>query len=288
VQQIESQLKEESRNGVRIPQNMDSVKGIIFDIKKYALHDGPGIRTTIFLKGCPMRCLWCHNPESQKSEPETMSVKIPPGGDPSVNRETVGRKVTVPEVMREIRKDLLFYDESGGGVTFSGGEPLMQLKFLAALLTASKQLEIRTALDTTGYAPWKDLEGILPLVDVFLYDLKFINNSLHQKYTGVSNRPVLENLQKLAQTDREIIIRIPIIPGITDEEKNLVQLKEFILSLNTIHRIDLLPYNFIAVEKYRKLNRDYPFENLDPPDEERMQSIRNKFVEAGFSVEIGG
>lgn len=192
MRQTETGAKENyHRRKSKLPDT-DSVKGTIFDIKKFALHDGPGIRTTIFLKGCPMRCPWCHNPESQNPEPEAMTATNLPGGNRPVVQEIVGRQVTVREVMWEIRKDLLFYDESGGGVTFSGGEPLMQPKFLTALLTASKRSGIRTALDTTGYAPWIELENILPLVDLFLYDLKFIDDSLHQKYTGVSNRLVFE------------------------------------------------------------------------------------------------
>ncbi|MFX1514452.1 MAG: 4Fe-4S cluster-binding domain-containing protein, partial [Promethearchaeota archaeon] len=169
-------------------------KGIIFDVKKYAIHDGPGIRTTVFFKGCPLRCWWCHNPEGQKEGLETIiKTQIDKNTLSDNQEETIGREVSVVEVITEIEKDQLFYDESGGGVTFSGGEPLMQPAFLNALLDACKEKELTTTLDTCGYASWNILKKIKDKIDLFLYDIKIIDNKEHQKYTGVSNNQILSN-----------------------------------------------------------------------------------------------
>ena len=209
-----------------------SNSGFIFDIKKFAIHDGPGIRTTVFLKGCVMDCWWCHNPESQNLEPEKI-IKVN-----QLNiHETIDRKVSVDEVLEEVEKDRVFYEESGGGVTFSGGEALTQPEFLYSLLEKSKEKNIHTTLDTTGYVKWEILEKISNMVDLFLYDLKLFDDELHQKYTGVSNKLILENLLKLDANKNKIIIRIPIIPTLTDTEGNLEQLAIFIKNLNFYYSV---------------------------------------------------
>ena len=183
------------------------VKGIIFDIKHYAIHDGPGIRTTVFLKGCAASCWWCHNPESQCLEIEKTARTNTFDGICVEEEEIVGNLMTVEEVMHEIMKDKVFYDESGGGATFSGGEPLIQPDFLKAVLKHCRNRGIHTTLDTTGYASWETFKSIIPNVDLFLYDIKFVDDSQHQKYTGVSNASILYNLKNLVRHKKKIILR---------------------------------------------------------------------------------
>jgi pyruvate formate lyase activating enzyme len=265
-------------------------KGIIFDIKKFAIHDGPGIRTTIFFKGCPMKCLWCHNPESQNPKAEyILKTKGKNKSSPSKEeKELAGREVTVNELVKEVEKDRIFYEESGGGVTFSGGEPVMQFEFLSTLATKCKALGIHTALDTSGYCPFKELNWLGKVIDLFLYDLKFIDNEKHTAYTQVSNKLILDNLTKLARLKHTIIIRIPVIPDITDTDKNITQICEFISSLKVIKEINLLPYIKMGEEKYRRLKRDYTLKNTPVPKAKRLKEISEKIATYGFTVQIGG
>ena len=282
--------------------------GIVFDIKKFSIHDGPGIRTTIFFKGCPLRCWWCHNPESQSPEPELTFRKSRCIGcgacreacsrgaiaaDLSVNaelctlcgecvtacyaeaREMVGREMSVAQVMAEIERDVPFYDESGGGVTFSGGEPLAQPDFLLALLQACREREIHTAVDTCGFAPWQVLDKIRRHVDLFLYDLKLMDEAEHIRYTGVSNKLILKNLEMLAERGHDITLRVPIIPGINDSDEHIRQLGAFAATLPHLNRVDVLPYHNIAAEKYQRLSRVYKLLETRPPSDERMAEIRN-------------
>ncbi len=260
-----------------------SDSGYIFDIKKFAIHDGPGIRTTVFLKGCAMDCWWCHNPESQKLEPE----EIEKATQHDV-LETIGTKTSVEDILEEVEKDRIFYEESGGGVTFSGGEALIQNEFLYSLLESCKRNNLHTVLDTTGYTKWEILEKISKQVDLFLYDLKLIDEDLHKKYTGVSNKLILENLRKLDKNNSKIIIRVPIVPNITDTEENLNQISDIIKDLKNVQRVDLLPYNKMGEEKYKRLKRDYRTKDITPPSEERMNEIKNFFEEKSFKVKIGG
>ena len=250
--------------------------GVVFDIKKFSIHDGPGIRTTVFLKGCPLRCLWCHNPESQRSGPEVMlrgerciacaacleacaQGAITINGSGAVTdralciecglctascyaeaRELVGRTMTVAEVLAEIEGDISFYDESGGGVTFSGGDPLLQRDFLLALLKACRAKEIHTAVDTSGSFSWPALEMIRPYVDLFLYDLKLMDEERHKRVTGVSNRLILQNLEALSKLGHKIIIRVAVVPGINDDERNIYQTGAFAASLPHLEGVSLL------------------------------------------------
>ena len=261
---------------------METQKGVIFDIKKYALHDGPGIRTTVFLKGCPLNCWWCHNPEGQNPEPEKI------WNHQNTQKEIIGREVSVDEVIAEIEKDLIFYDESGGGVTFSGGEPLMQPDFLEHLLIACQERELSTSLDTCGFAPWKTMQKIKDSVDLFLYDLKMIDDEEHQKFTGVSVLPILSNLKKLDAEAKNIIIRFPVITGITETEENINQLVEWISELEFTKEINLLPFHKIGFSKYSKLNRENKLLNLNPPSQERLDQILKIFSSSGFNTSIGG
>ncbi len=270
---------------------MNSNKGFVFDIKKYSLHDGPGIRTTVFLKGCPLNCWWCHNPESQNLQPDI----VPKSGKRrdfhthySDDQDAVGREVSADEIIQEVEKDIIFYDESNGGVTFSGGEPLMQPEFLYSLLSACKKLELHTAVDTTGYASYTVLERMLPVTDLFLYDLKLMDDGTHRKYTGVPMKPILDNLKALDADKTAIHVRVPIIPGITDGPENLEAIMTFLVTLKSVRHVALLPYNRWGESKYGRLNLDNKLETIAPPHKEVMESLRQQFEECGINVSIGG
>lgn len=256
--------------------------GTIFNIQHYAIHDGPGIRTTVFFKGCPLRCWWCHNPESHEIEPETIGL-------PDKSIEMIGSVMTVLEVMREIEKDVLFFDESGGGVTFSGGEPLMQPAFLHALLTACKQRDIHTAIDTSGYAPQEIFEQIRDVVDLFLYDLKLMDDAQHRHYTGVSNQIIIENLRMLAAQRKSVYLRVPIIPDITDTDQNLDAILDFLTEIRgCIRQVNLLPYHRIAEGKYQRYGRKNKMVGVSSPSEKRIQRTKDRFETQGVRVKIGG
>jgi pyruvate formate lyase activating enzyme len=250
---------------------MKPMHGVIFDIKRFAIHDGPGIRTTVFFKGCPMKCPWCHNPESQKKCPERVGN--------NGKKEIIGEKRAVDEVIREIEKEVVFYDESQGGVTFSGGEPLVQPQFLLALLKECRKRDIHTTLDTTGYVSPKTFKSIVDQVDMFLYDLKIMDEQNHIRCTGVSNRPVIENLKILSKKGKKVIIRFPVIPGITDTEENIKAVGTFVSSLKNISEIDLLPYHRIAEGKYQRLKKENMMKTMKviPPGDERMEEIKQLF-----------
>lgn len=298
-------------------------KGFVFDIKKFAVDDGPGIRTTIFLKGCPMRCWWCHNPEGQTSAPELMyrqkkcircseCVKGCPNQvlslgtkKLSINRKIcslcgecakkcpsealaiVGKETSVEEVMREIDKDSAFYEESGGGITVSGGEPLLQIDFTDVILSECKKRNMHTAIDTCGYAPRKAIEKIKDKVDLFLYDLKIMNDAKHRRYTGKSNRQILENFKTLVENGNDLLVRFPVIPGINDDKDNVKKTVDFILS-HGIKRICLLPYHRAGIEKYRSLGRRYSLSSVKTPSERKLNSIKEQFEASRLIVKIGG
>lgn len=264
-------------------------KGIIFDIKRYAVHDGPGIRTTVFLKGCPARCWWCHNPESQVAEPEKYTRIRQIGKHKHSEQDVVGKEMTVHDVMTEIRKDTVFADESEGGVTFSGGEPLMQPEFLTALLKACRKEQIHTALDTTGYAAPEVFNSIAPLADLILFDLKIIDDGLHQIYTGVSNQQIMTNLLYLSNANIDYILRYPVIPGYTDDQENIAAMRLFMRKLNNPpQRIDLLPFHDLAKSKYHRFAKEDKFSDIKRPDKKQIQQIKALFESDGFSTGIGG
>jgi pyruvate formate lyase activating enzyme len=256
---------------------MSRTCGIIFDIKRFAIHDGPGIRTTVFLKGCPMRCPWCHNPESQNKFPEHIKGN---------KNNVIGEEKTVTDIMHEIEKEVLFYEESRGGVTFSGGEPLEQAEFLDALLDECKKNEIHTAVDTTGDVPPDIFNSIIDKTDLFLYDLKIMDDSKHIKYTGESNRFTLQNLKTLSQKGKRIIIRFPVIPGITDSEDNIKAVGMFISSLRNIREIDLLPYHRTADSKYKRLERKNKMRKIMPPTDKSMNEVKRLFEKYTRNVRI--
>ena len=263
---------------------MNTIGGIIFKIKKYAIHDGPGIRTTIFLKGCPLDCWWCHNPEGKINGLQAIKSNVLS----SDNNIIVARKMTVNEVLTEIEKDLIFYDESSGGVTFSGGEPLMQAPFLLAILEASREKEIHTVVDTSGYAPAETFIGICSRTDLVLFDLKLMNDEIHRRYTGVSNRRILKNLEALSVSGTPHRIRFPLIPGITDTDENIRSIAEFLRELGAVRNIDILPMHRIADEKYRRLGIQNKIADKRPPSPEEIDAVKRQYEAYGFIVSIGG
>lgn len=290
--------------------------GRIFNIQRYSIHDGPGIRTTVFLKGCPLSCIWCHNPESQSFTPELMLYSkrcigcgkctevcrhgglsdrkkcISCGSCAEVcyakAREMAGKLVSVQEVMTQIDKDSIFYDESGGGVTFSGGEPLSQPEFLLELLKQCKKREYHTAVDTSGYGSPETIRAISSVTDLFLYDLKHMDDERHRKYTGVSNRLILDNLKTISKLGKRIFIRIPLIPGINDDDDNLKATAEIIQRTPGIEQVNILPYHNIAADKYNRLGKQSCLMEIPVPDNEHMEAVSGKFLAYGIKVKIGG
>jgi len=260
------------------------IHGTVFKIKKYALHDGPGIRTTVFFKGCPLACRWCHNPEGIDPQPRTM-LRRTSFGDVE---ETVGTVMGVNDLIAEIEKDQLFYDESGGGVTFSGGEPLAQPDFLEALLAACNRRDIHAALDTSGHAPADVFERVLPRLQLVLFDLKIMEPALHRRYTGVSNERILDNLKRIDSTLTPLRIRIPLIPGVTDGKDNLDRIVRLAASLSSLQGIDLLPFHRIGGGKYRRLGMEEPMAGMNPPSAEHVAAIKDRLASKGLDVSIGG
>jgi len=298
--------------------------GVIFDIRRYAIHDGPGIRTTVFLKGCPLRCWWCHNPEGQDIKPELVYRKNRCTGcgecltscqrealslmakSVSVDREKcvpcdncshvcpsdalaiAGKQVSVKEVLEEIEKDRTFYEESGGGVTFSGGEPLLQPDFLNALLHECKERAIHTVVDTCGFVQYEIIERMRDKVDLFLYDIKTMDNRKHKKYTGASNEQILKNLKALAEKGSSIVISFPIIPSINDDDENVTRTAKFISSLFNIQQVNLLPYHRAGIEKYKSLGKSYKLDKIQPPSSQRINFVKEKMEAFGMKVGVGG
>ena len=263
------------------------MKGLIFDIKHYAIHDGPGIRQTIFFKGCPLSCWWCHNPESQSSRVETYTKKKRLDGRLFEKQEKIGYYIEADELFRIIESDTIFYDESAGGVTFSGGEPLMQPQFLEEIAQKSHRAKIHTALDTSGYASQRTLLKVLEYIDLVLYDLKIIDDGLHRRYTGVSNKVILENLELLNQSGKDVRVRFPVIPGITDTSTNLQQVQSYLSQLNQIKNIDILDYHDISRGKYERFGKENKMGD-QKPGPGVTEEIKKQFENLGYQVSIGG
>jgi pyruvate formate lyase activating enzyme len=269
-------------------------KGLIFEIRRFTVHDGPGIRTTVFFKGCPLSCWWCHNPESQSNQPEEVIKTFTLDGNTFYLKEMIGQWMAVDEVMRELRMDRIFYNESSGGVTFSGGEPLMQADFLLELLKDCKTNSIHTTIDTSGFGDSKNLKKLLPYTDLFLYDLKLMDDKAHIKLTGVSNRIILENLVFLVSEEKQVIIRIPIIPSITDTPQNIMEIKEFLAVLAKDSKqkapfsINLLPYHSIAKNKYLRLSIENKTGHLKDIAKDSLMPLKEELEAEGFFVKIGG
>ncbi len=337
-----------------------NLKSIIFNIQRYSIHDGPGIRTTIFIKGCPLHCGWCSNPESQSSKPEIIvrdikciscgkCAEICPQGAiklveseftesrpvvkapanifqpftnpvaalksqtsnkpekkriidwskcdqclkcaevcPSKSIDISGRQVDVAECLEEVLKDKGFYDEDGG-MTISGGEPLTQIDFIKELFMASKMEGLNTAIDTTGYSSWDNMEKIIPYVDLFLYDIKQMDPKIHEQETGVTNQLILSNLKKLAKTDTRIWIRCPLIPGFNDSKKNISQLAGFVKDLGgAVEKVSLLPYHSYGETKYDSTGRIYPYAGKQEQSRENLESLKDILEARDLKVSVGG
>ena len=265
------------------------MNGIIFDIKRFAVHDGPGIRTTVFMKGCPLSCQWCHNPESISQEICTVTKSIRLGTKTFTENEVVGRKMTVEDVLCVLRKEQIFMDESGGGVTFSGGEPLMQPVFLTEMLSACRAEGMHTTVDTCGYAKWEVLKNVALHTDLFLFDLKVLDPDLHIENTGVSNKLILENLTGLLKMGNKVRIRIPMIPGVSFTENNISETIVFLKRLNSpVEGVDLLPYHNTASHKYIRFGIENPLKEIKSVNKDELLHVKQLFEEAGFVVKIGG
>ena len=256
--------------------------GRIFDIQRYSIHDGRGIRTIVFLKGSVLRCRWCCNPESQEYAVQTMMVQ----GKPKI----IGEDVTVRQVMETVVKDRPYYRRSGGGLTLSGGESLCQAEFAAALLRAAKEEGINTAMESMACAPMETIEKLLPWLDQYLMDIKHINSAKHKEFTGKGNELMLENARKVAQSGKtELIIRVPVIPTFNDTEREIEEIARFSDALPGVKRIHLLPYHRLGQDKYDGLNREYLMKDILPPTNEHMAQLK-RTVERVSSLEchIGG
>ena len=258
------------------------MKAVIFDIKRFAIHDGPGIRVSVFFKGCPLECGWCHNPEGISPDVEHYAETVDFDGI-SIPREVVaGRTVTVEELCREIEKDIVFMKETSGGVTFTGGEPFHQAAFLEILSGEIKKRGIHTCIDTSGYAPRKVLERFLDRTDLFLYDLKTLDNEKHILHTGVSNRIILENLRMLNAAGSRVTVRIPLVPGFNDGKEDIEKMMDFLHGLGNIPAVEILPFHSFAKSKYRRFRKEYRFEHTGEPENGQLEAIRSEFYRSGF------
>jgi pyruvate formate lyase activating enzyme len=295
--------------------------GRIFDIKKFSINDGPGIRTTVFLQGCPLACPWCHNPEGRSSTPVLMyranrcagcgeCAAVCPNNAIHLNgsvstdrmlctvcgdcveacyngaREISGRESSVADVLADVERDRPFYEQSGGGVTFSGGEPLLQPQFLGEILSGCKARGLHTVVDTSAYAPWEVLDNLRQNVDLFLIDLKLMDNARHQAAVGVSNRQIIDNLKRLTAAGHPVYVRIPLIPGINDDAENLRQSGEFLATLPAVTGVELMGYHEIGLAKYDALGLPYPLRGTRPPSAEQMQQAAAIVNEYELTVKV--
>ena len=304
----------------------EKTRGIIFNIQTYSIHDGPGIRTTVFIKGCPLKCVWCQNPESQIAIPQLFfngeacvgcgkCLRVCPEGAirldegkswtnrgtcrgagkcaevcPNEARNIAGRYVTAGEVFQEVMKDKIFYEKSGGGVTLGGGEPLASPEFTTSLLRLCKKAGIHTALDTCGYAKWEIIKQILQHVDLVLYDLKHMDPAAHQLYTGVSNEVILENARRICQELHiPVLARVPVIPGFNDSRENIEATGRFIAAeMGAATEVHLLPYHKLGEMKYHRLEKSGNPASITPPDEKYIMELMEVFESFGLKVHEGG
>lgn len=266
------------------------MKGLIFSIKRYSIHDGPGIRVTVFLKGCPLKCSWCHNPEGISTFPETV-LQTNRIGDREFNSNVeTGKYYTVDNILEILDKERVFINQSEGGVTFSGGEPMLQTEFLREALMACKANGYHTSVDTSGYSSTDNYNSVIPYTDLFLFDIKHLDEEKHFESTGVSNISILDNYRKLLASGKDMMVRIPVIPGFNDDPEHLVRLKHFLLATKTssLKKINLLPYHKTGSSKYKRFNIPNRMEGVETPSGEKMQMMKEFFLATGIKVKIGG
>ena len=256
-------------------------KGRIFDIQRFSVHDGPGIRTIVFLKGCKLRCRWCCNPESQNYDIQQMT-------DDNGKITVTGRDVTVGEVIETVLRDSTYYRRSGGGMTLSGGEMLCQPDFAEGLLMAAVEKGINTAVETTSLANFETIKRLLPYIDNYLGDLKHVDLKKHKEFTGQSNELILENLPKIAELAERLVIRVPVVPTFNDTPEEISAIAEFAASLPNVSELHLLPYHRLGQDKYRWLGRDYSLTHIAPPPDEKMQMLLAAAEKSGLHCQIGG
>lgn len=297
--------------------DMHASTGTVFNLQRYSLHDGPGIRTTVFLKGCPARCWWCHNPESQAATPEIACSQnrciacdacllachdgLQPrevcrncgecaDACPTGARELVGRAMSVDEVLQSVLRDRIFFEDSGGGVTFSGGEPLCQPEFLKGLLAGCRTKGIHTAVDTAALCPPQTLLDLAPLVDLFLFDLKCADSERHLQGTGIGNGGIVQNLERLGRVHRNIWIRIPVIPGFNDSEREMEDMAAIAAATAGVRQVWLLPYHGSWAAKPARFGKKTPVTALQAatPSREEMESFARVFRARGLDTQIGG
>ncbi len=259
-----------------------NISGRIFDIQRYSIHDGVGVRTIVFLKGCALRCRWCCNPESQEYEIQTMMVNGKP--------KTMGRDVTVKEVMDVVKRDMPYYGRSDGGLTLSGGESLLQPEFAVALLKASKEMGINTAMESMGYAKFETIMKFLPYLDTYLMDIKHMDPAKHKEFTGKENTLMVENARKIAESRMcELIIRVPVIPGFNDSEKEILAIASYADTLPGVSKIHLLPYHKYGQGKYEGLGRPYPMGDAPVIPDEKMEQWKDAVKrQTSLHCQIGG
>jgi pyruvate formate lyase activating enzyme len=300
------------------------IKGLVFNIQRFSLNDGPGIRTTVFLKGCPIRCPWCHNPEGLAAVKEVnfisskcilckKCIEVCPSNARFLHKNQIiyirsnctscgscidicntgasiwiGKIMTVRKVIKEVIKDVVFYNRSGGGVTFSGGEPTSQFIFLKELLKEAKNKNIETALDTSGYLSWENFNEILPYTDIFLFDLKILDNKKHEEILGIDNNLILNNLKNLAELSiKRIIIRVPIIPCVNNSFEEIEKIAEFISTLKNIELTELVPYHPLGLGKYEALGKENIFNNIEPLKKRDLKLIEKVFLDKSINIRIG-
>ncbi len=255
-------------------------KGRIFNIQRFSIHDGPGIRSIVFFKGCFMRCAWCCNPESQAYTIQTLTE--------NGKTKTVGKDVTVGEILPELLADIPYYRRSGGGITLSGGEVLAQPEFARDLLRALKENGLHTAIESTGYAEFDVIAQLLPYLDLYLMDIKHMDSAKHKAYTGVGNERILENAKKIAESGVELVIRTPVVPTVNDTAEEIRAISKFAQSLRGVKEHHLLPYHRLGQDKYAGLNREYALQHIEPPTQEKMEYLLSVAEESGLRCQIGG
>jgi pyruvate formate lyase activating enzyme len=286
--------------------------GLVFNVQRFSLHDGPGVRSTVFMKGCPLSCAWCHNPESQSPRPEFVRMRhrcMSCGrcsdaelADPVVNGrgaddvvacptgalQGVGEAMESEALVRTLLRDRIFFDESGGGVTFSGGEPLMQAAFVTEAMRLLQAEGVHTTLDTCGFGRWQDLREAAAHANLVLYDIKLMDHARHKAATGVSSGVILENLEALAKVHSAIWIRVPIIPGVNDDTANLDATAAFLRPLPGIRQVDLLPYHPTGEAKFARVGMGYSLHGTPSPTHERLETLAAHFRSRGLTTTIGG